>query len=130
MIRAIRAHHRKRTGRPGFVSAALAMFLQLVLLTGPLWESSRPAAPVDLRLAAHLDRGGSAAQATPEAPVRHDETTCLACVTSSLVAQLQAGTPVLRVSESAEAATEPTVLVSLPFAPPSSLHSRAPPGTA
>lgn len=129
MIRRIALRSRNRTGRPGFVSGALALFLQLVLLTGPMWESSR-AAPVDLRLSAQLAAGGSVVGATPETPARHDETTCLACVTSSLVARLQAGTPVLRVADVVRSSTEPTVLVSLPFAPPSSLHSRAPPRTA
>lgn len=129
MIRATRARRRNRTGRPGFVSAALALFLQLVLLTGPMWEASR-VVPVDLRLVAHLSAGGRAVETAPDAPLRHDETTCLACVTSSLVARLQAGTPVLRVAEARSNRTEPTILVSLPFAPPSSLRSRAPPGTA
>lgn len=118
-----------RLTRSSLASTVLAAFLQLVLLTGPLWEVSRAAPVLPVRLSMSASPAGVAVE-VPDTSHRHDESTCLACVTSSLVARLGSGPPPVRVGVARRISQLATAKRPLLPAGPRTLHSRAPPLTA
>jgi len=118
-----------RLTRSSLASTVLAAFLQLVLLTGPLWEVSRAAPVTPVRWSLSESPAGVTVE-VPQNSHRHDESTCLACITTSLVARLGVGLPSVRVDEARRVTQVVSAQLELPAAGPRTLHSRAPPLTA
>lgn len=109
-------------------SSLLAVALQLLLVFGPLWESPHPApGTADTHLAALTSVSGAHVDADLGfGSDHHDEATCIACITSSILATLENA---FRLPDSAELRFE-LPAVARPTPPQdraTALHSRAPP---